>query len=83
MPAKKGMSKDTVAVNREVWLDEVERICSELGLTKYELSKKVAPEKSETYITTLKSKNPRIAQSVVLALGKMGADMAAILDCEE
>lgn len=83
MTAKKGMSKDTIAVNREVWLSEVERIKNELGCTKAQLSKLVAPERSESYITTLKTKNPRIAHSVVSALGKLGADTTAILDCEE
>ena len=83
MVAVKGATRNTVLVNRKVWLSEVKRIASERGVTVYDLSKMVAPNRNDQYIVSLHSKNPRIAVEVVTALGDFGADVNSILKCNE
>lgn len=80
MAAVKGMTRNTVPVNRDAWLSEVKRISSELGITIKELSKLVAPTKGDTYIVTLHTNNPRVDSSVAVALGSYGADLNAIIN---
>ena len=80
MTAVKGMTRNTVPVNREAWLSEVKRIASERGITIKELSKLVAPAKGDTYIVTLHTNNPRVDSNVAVALGSYGADLNAIIN---
>ena len=83
MVAVKGATRNTVAVNRKVWLDEVKRIASEQGVTVYDLSKMVAPDRNDQYIVSLHTKNPRIAVEFVTALEDYGADVNSILKCND
>lgn len=84
MPAKKGsMARETVRINKQAWLDEVERIAEQEGLTKVQLNKKIAPNKGLKYIVTLKSNDNRLDFKVVRALANMGADLNKIIDYDD
>lgn len=83
MANKRIMATQTILINKEAWDEEINKICEKRRCSKQDLCAEIAPHKNRGYLSSIHLDNPRVDIDVFRAIGKLGADLNAIIAINE